>query len=228
VGPDPEALKRAARPDDAIAAPVAPASVPTGTVPQPYAEPLPERQARPRAQRLLDAIGAVERAFGIVLLGVIVTAISVQVFTRYALGQPIAWVEESATYAFIWMVFVGASVGLKSGRHIVIETFGQRLPDSLAAAARLLVWVLIGTVLVVLIVQGWKVMGVEGRSSTISLPIELPRSWFYSAPLTWSAASMLLTTLVMAAAELPRIAGRGGARAQGGANAADTPSAGRA
>ena len=56
--------------------------------------------------------------------------------------------------------------------------------------------------LVVLVVQGWKVMGVEGRSSTISLPIELPRSWFYSMPLTLSAASMILTTLYLLLQEL--------------------------
>ena len=64
-------------------------------------------------RRLLDRIGAIERVFGIGLIFLIVIAITVQVFTRYALGRPIAWVEESATYAFIWMVFVGASAGLK-------------------------------------------------------------------------------------------------------------------
>jgi len=52
------------------------------------------------------------------------------------------------------------------------------------------------------------VMGVEGRSSTISLPIELPRSWFYSLPLTLSAASMILTALYLLLQELPVIVGR--------------------
>jgi len=61
---------------------------------------------------------------------------------------------------------------------------------------------------VVLVVQGWKVMGVEGRSSTISLPIELPRSWFYSLPLTLSAASMILTSMYLLLEDLPVIAGR--------------------
>jgi len=73
-------------------------------------------------KRLLDRIGAVELGIGVALIVLIVVAISVQVFTRYALGRPIAWVEESATYAFIWMVFVGASLGLKKGRHIFIAT----------------------------------------------------------------------------------------------------------
>src|SRR3954463_2977023 len=104
-------------------------------------------------KRLLDRIGAVEQALGIGLILLIVTAITVQVFSRYLLGRPIAWVEESATYAFIWMVFVGAGVGMKEGRHILIATFGSRLPPRFGAALRMLVWLLVLTTLVVLIVQ---------------------------------------------------------------------------
>jgi TRAP-type C4-dicarboxylate transport system permease small subunit len=153
-------------------------------------------------KRLLDRVGPSSRA-GIGLIVLIVVAITVQVFSRYALGRPIAWVEESATYAFIWMVFVGASLGLKQGRHILIATFGARLPPRVSAALRLLVWLLVLALMLVLIVQGIKVMGVEGRSTTISLPIELPRSWFYSLPLTASAASMALTAVYLCLRELP-------------------------
>ncbi|MEO5772215.1 MAG: TRAP transporter small permease [Burkholderiaceae bacterium] len=159
-------------------------------------------------KRLLDRIGAFERGLGIGLILLMVTAITVQVFTRYVLGRPIAWVEESATYAFIWMSFVGASVGLKEGRHILIATFGAHLPPRIAAFMRMLVWALVLVTLAVLVVQGWKVMGVEGRSSTISLPIELPRSWFYSLPLTLSAVSMILTSLYLLWLEGPVVAGR--------------------
>jgi TRAP-type C4-dicarboxylate transport system permease small subunit len=150
-----------------------------------------------RYRRLLERIGAVERGLGIALILLMVAAVTVQVFTRYALGRPIAWVEESATYAFIWMAFVGASVGLKEGRHILIATFGSRLGPRTAAAMRALAWAFVLATLVVLVVQGWKVMGVEGRSRTISLPIELPRSWFYSLPLMLSAASMAVTAICL-------------------------------
>lgn len=153
-------------------------------------------------KRLLDRIGAVEQTVGVGLILLIVTAITVQVFTRYALGRPIAWVEESATYAFIWMVFVGAAVGLKQGRHILIATFGNHLPARAAAGLRTVVWLLVLLTLVVLVVQGAKVMGVEGRSRTISLPIELPRSWFYSLPLTFSAVSMTLTCVYLLLLEM--------------------------
>jgi TRAP-type transport system small permease protein len=147
--------------------------------------------------RLLERIGALERFVGIGLIFLIVGAITVQVFTRYVLNMPIAWVEESATYAFIWMVFVGASVGLKEGRHIMIQTFVDRLPTRGAAALRMLIWLLVLTMLVLVVSQGFKVMGVEGRSRTISLPVEIPRMWFYSVPLTISAASMALTAVYL-------------------------------
>lgn len=165
-------------------------------------------------KRVLDRIGAFEQGLGVALIALIVTSITVQVFSRYALGRPIAWVEETATYAFIWMAFVGASLGLKQGRHIVIETFGSRVPPRAAAALRALIWVLVLVTLVVLVVQGQKVIGIEGRSKTISLPVELPRSWFYSMPLTLAAVSMAFTALYGLLLELPILAGRRTGRAQ--------------
>ena len=62
------------------------------------------RHAALAASACSTRIGTVERGLGIALILYMVGAITVQVFTRYALGRPIAWVEESATYAFIWMV----------------------------------------------------------------------------------------------------------------------------
>lgn len=156
---------------------------------------------------LLDRIGRIERAFGIALIFGIVIAITVQVVTRYAFDRPIAWVEESATYAFIWMVFVGASAGLKLGRHIVIESFHKLLNPRAAASLRLLIWLLVLALMVTLIVQGVKVMGVEGRSKTISLPIDIARMWFYSVPLSLSAASMALTTAYFIVMEYRAVAG---------------------
>ena len=91
-------------------------------------------------------------------------------------------------------------------RHRLLEIyearFGSHLPPRVAAGLRTLVWVLVLLTLVVLVVQGVKVMEVEGRSRTISLPVELPRSWFYSLPLTVSAVSMAFTTIYLIACEL--------------------------
>lgn len=144
---------------------------------------------------VLRAIGAVERLFGVVLIAFITLAITIQVFTRYVLNQPLVWVEEAATYAFMWGAFVGASLGLKQDRHIKIATFVGFLEPRAQAAFRCLAHVLTLFLMLWLMNKALIVMGVESRSRTIALPIEITRDWFYSKALFASAASMALTAL---------------------------------
>jgi TRAP-type C4-dicarboxylate transport system permease small subunit len=152
--------------------------------------------------RLLAGIGALEQALGVLLIANIVLNIGAQVFSRYVLGLPLVWVEEMAVYSFIWGTFIGASLGLKRARHIRIATFVGALPPRPEAWLRALAWALILALMVVLMVQARIVMGVEGRSMSVSLPVVVPRSWFYSVPLFIGCASMALTSVYFVLAEL--------------------------
>ena len=67
-------------------------------------------------------------------------------FSRYIFGRRSPGSRIGA-YAFIWVVFVGAGVGMKEGRHILIATFGSHLPPRFGAALRMLVWLLVMTTL---------------------------------------------------------------------------------
>lgn len=143
--------------------------------------------------RLLRALGLVERVFCVSLIGLIVVTISIQVLTRYFFGRPLVWVEEMAQYAFLWMVFVGAALGFKELRHIRIETFVASLNPALQAYWRSALYAIITAACLIV---GWyalDIMEIEGRSKTISLPIELPRHMFYSMPLFVSMASIAIT-----------------------------------
>lgn len=44
-----------------------------------------------------------------------------QVIFRYVLKQSLSWSEELATYLFIWLTFIGASVAMKERSHINVE-----------------------------------------------------------------------------------------------------------
>jgi TRAP-type C4-dicarboxylate transport system permease small subunit len=147
-------------------------------------------------------LGRAERALGMLLIAAIVVMITVQVATRYLFGMPIVWVEDVATFCFIWAVFLGAAVGLKELRHIRIETFLARIPARARAAAESMLY---GIILVCCVLVAWNaldVMQTESRSSTISLPINLPRHWFYSVPLFVSLVSMALTAAYFVVAHL--------------------------
>ena len=155
-----------------------------------------------RYGRLLRAIALLEKILGILLILNIVLNIGAQVFSRYVLNYPLIWVEELATYSFIWATFIGASLGLKQVRHVKIETFVGRLKPRAQAWMRAFGLLAILALLLLLLPQAWKVMGVEGRSLSISLPVAVPRSWFYSIPLFVFAASMALSCIYLLLAEL--------------------------
>lgn len=154
--------------------------------------------------RVLATIGRVEQIAGVTLLALIVITISVQVFTRYLFGRPLVWVEELATYAFIWSVFTGAALGMKELRHIRIDTLVVRLAPRPQAFARAALWALVTFAALVVAHETLEIMPIEARSRTMALPVELERHWFYSMPLFVSLVSMAFTGCYLVAAELAK------------------------
>lgn len=50
-----------------------------------------------------------------------VVIVFVQVFMRYVMGSSLVWSEELARYAFIWMIYIGVSYGVKRKAHISVD-----------------------------------------------------------------------------------------------------------
>jgi TRAP-type C4-dicarboxylate transport system permease small subunit len=152
--------------------------------------------------RLLRWLGVLERGACVVLMAGIVISMTIQILTRYLLGQPLVWVEEASGYAFIWLVFLGASAGFKELRHIRIDTFVVRLPAAPRQVLRACLYAVCTAVMLLVAHFAWEIMDVESRSSTMALPVELPRHLFYSLPLFVSTLSIALTGTYLVAAYL--------------------------
>jgi TRAP-type C4-dicarboxylate transport system permease small subunit len=58
-----------------------------------------------------------------------------QFFTRYVLNDSLAWTEEIARYALMWLTFIGAAIVARKNVHISVEVLLHYLP---AIPARLL------------------------------------------------------------------------------------------
>ena len=154
------------------------------------------------AWRGLVLLRQVELAAGCAALLLIVGIICAQVVLRYGFNRPIVWAEDVATFLFIWATFLGAAVGLKDIRHVKIDTFLDRLPARLASLVHAMLYGVILVCCAMVAHYAWDVMDTESRSMTISLPINLPRHWFYSVPLFASLVSMAATALVLTLAHL--------------------------
>lgn len=66
----------------------------------------------------------------IVMMSAMVGVVALQVFMRYGLNNSLAWADEVARLAFVWVIFLAIPLGLGTGAHIGIELLTDRLPTA--------------------------------------------------------------------------------------------------
>jgi TRAP-type C4-dicarboxylate transport system permease small subunit len=71
----------------------------------------------------------------VAILGVMVVLVFSNVIARYVFDAAITWAEEVSRFLFVWLTFVGASIGLHRGIHLGMDLVVARL----TARRRLLV-----------------------------------------------------------------------------------------
>jgi TRAP-type C4-dicarboxylate transport system permease small subunit len=63
----------------------------------------------------------------IVLVTVMMLSLFWQVFTRFVIEAPSVWTEEIARYSFIYLVMVGAALGVKNSAHFGMTLVSDKL-----------------------------------------------------------------------------------------------------
>ncbi|MGA0909324.1 MAG: TRAP transporter small permease [Burkholderiaceae bacterium] len=79
-----------------------------------------------------------EEYFVASLLAIMTLITCVNVFFRYVLGASIDWAFEVTTFLFAWLIFIGASWGLKIGAHIGVDAVVKLMPKNLQRIATLI------------------------------------------------------------------------------------------
>ena len=138
-------------------------------------------------------VGRIEIVLAGLILLFIVGMIVVQVILNAGLGNPITWEQEGGAYALVWLTFIGASIGLKQLRHVKIVSFVSSLSARWQSLVYAIGYGVIIWVLIILLLELTNIIPIEGRATTIALPIDVPRSWFFSVPLFITSILMLWT-----------------------------------
>ena len=122
---------------------------------------------------------APEDWLALVIFWIMALCVFLQFFTRYVLNDSYAWTEEIATYCLVVIVFAGASMCVRIGRHIHVDFLFRYLPAGLARA------IATGVDLIRTLFLGyaaylvWRFMSlIEGESMTT---IDLPKNLVYGA-----------------------------------------------
>jgi TRAP-type transport system small permease protein len=72
-----------------------------------------------------------------IAVGVLIFPVSLQIFSRYTeLIPSYIWTEEMARFLFVWMIMIGAMLGIREGSHFEVDVW-PRLPPRPQAALRL-------------------------------------------------------------------------------------------
>ncbi|MEO4041874.1 TRAP transporter small permease [Hoeflea sp. CAU 1731] len=80
--------------------------------------------------RILFAAGRFELVVANLSLALLVVVLAAQIFFRYVLHVGLSWSEEISRFAFVWFVYISASVAAQRGAHIRVTLFARLLPVS--------------------------------------------------------------------------------------------------
>ena len=138
---------------------------------------------------------AIGRAVGVVAVALMVAAILIQVFFRYALNNALPWPDEAARFCMLWMTGLMAPTAYRRGGFVAIDTIVRLLPVRVGAVLSLSLLLLSLGVLVVAVQIGWsEVTGFAGKFATASLylPTDLGFENWLRVPRSWMMASLLV------------------------------------
>ena len=91
-----------------------------------------------------------------VLLVMMTFIVLLGVFYRYALGDPIFWIEEVSRYAFAYIVFLGAALSTHRRGHMAVDALVMRLPHRVKDGWHVAIDMVVATVLLFVLVKGWQ------------------------------------------------------------------------
>ncbi|GHT80917.1 permease [Spirochaetia bacterium] len=133
----------------------------------------------------------VEEIFISVMMAYFVTATVLQVIFRFVLKMPASWTEETAKYAFIWMTFIGSSLGAKNLAHIRVDMLENNLKGPSRLALNLFCQIAFLFFAVVLTVVGINMLISLSSKPQLSPALKIPMQWIYAAlPVGMGLASM--------------------------------------
>ncbi|MBK5241486.1 TRAP transporter small permease [Clostridium sp.] len=80
-------------------------------------------------EKFNDKSNKVVQKLLIIIFILMTVFIFLQVIFRYVLKSSLSWSEELSTYLFIWLTFLGASVGIRNGAHIKVMFFVNNIKN---------------------------------------------------------------------------------------------------
>lgn len=139
---------------------------------------MPRSEARQHSLVLSALLGLAKISVIAISIVMVIVTLS-QVIFRYLLAAPLPWSEELARYCFVWIVFLGAAIGLERGIHLGVDLFVNLLPAKLRTGLEVLSNVFIGGLAIAIIYASFPVIELNFLQRSPAMGVQM--SWIYIA-----------------------------------------------
>lgn len=172
-------------------------------------------------RRLAHGYAVLLRWLLAVAVAILIIPVSLQIFSRYTeLIPSYIWTEEMARFLFVWMIMIGAMLGIYEGRHFEVDIW-PRLSPRPQAALRLVSNLAVLAFSLVFVYAGWHFT--QFAWNRISELAELPlwlihmawpiagATWLvFTGEQVWDNARTLVTGIPVQSDEAPDAGASGG------------------
>jgi len=110
----------------------------------------------------------------------IVLLLFCEVVSRYVLNAPISWSEEMATYAFIWMIYIGSGVAFYRHAHIRVDYISYKLNPETIKRIEFGLNLLMAIFFIFLLITGIRFAVPNLHADSYTLPV-IKLGWIYVA-----------------------------------------------
>jgi len=143
-----------------------------------------------------QALGLVRRAVQAVIIlmfAVLIATVFYQVVGRYLFNAPPSWSEELARFLQVWIALLASALCIHQGMHLGVDYLLHAVPPRGRAALEVLVHFLVTGFLLLLFVQGVKILDVAAVQTSPAMGINM---WYAYLAVPVGAALMLLESVL--------------------------------
>jgi TRAP-type C4-dicarboxylate transport system permease small subunit len=152
---------------------------------------------------ILAGVESVELTISKALMVLMVASVTLQIFFRYVLNNPLPWPEELCGFLIIWLTFLIADVLYKREGHNSVDFITRKLSKAAQQNIHLGIHTLTGIFLAVLFYDSI-LLFIRQKGIVVGASLKIPRS-IYTLSAIVCSFSMFLSSICFIAADLADI-----------------------
>jgi tripartite ATP-independent transporter DctM subunit len=164
------------------------AAVSENVVPLEGSVEIPETRLGSRLMKPLEAVAAL-------LLSIIIVLLLLGVTSRYVFSLPVVWIDEVASFSFLWLAMLGSAIAIDRNEHLRLTLFLGLIPPRMRGFVQTFALLAVATFLIVMLPPAVEYVMEESFVRTPAL--DIPNSYRVSA-IAFGILAMLVLVLAQA------------------------------